>query len=916
MKLKLPLLLLLVILGITTRSQTVTINVNPGASPNTAIGTANYHASESIYTDSEIGASNFITGATAIQKINFSINTVGVNTSISNYKIYLKNISSSITTLTTGTYSTAGYTLVYNGTFVANTTGFIGVTLSTTFTRTAGNNLQMLIERTDNISHSGYNVDASVGNSDDINANSSRRYNGATAPAGGSTTLTASTFRPMIQLIHDCTGAVGGTSSGTATFCVSGTPTITATGYSIGNGSGYQWQYSNDNFVSDINNFIGQTNPAALTTGVVSSTTSYRLRVTCSAGVGTDFSTISTVTILPTHNITASAGAGGSITPNGVTAVCQGSSQAYSISATSCYILSDVIVDGVSQGPVVNYTFTNVTTTHTIHASFTLRTYNIVVDDLSNGSITPGTGAVNCSSSPQYTITPDPCYHITNVYVDGVPQGPISTYTFTNVTTAHTISAVFDQDPPLGLPGPLTGQTNVCPYIGTNTVLTYSVPQEQWVSSYQWTVPPTLTIVSGQGTNTLQVTIGAGFIANANKQLRVRALSPCGNSGLALFYLLAQSPGTPQPITPSTSNVCPSIGTNVPITYTIPKVTAATSYIWSSQLGTTSISHPNGLGVNDTTVTVTFTGGFSTSNISVQAVNDCGTSSARSYTITRSVPAVPGLIAGPTIACPYLAPNGIPAGYGITGVANATTYTWGVPMGSTGLTGQGGTDISFTYPAGFTSGSVTVSATNGCGTGGNRVLNINTLNPSTPTPLDVIQLQSCPDRIYSYTLSVMPPNAVSVLWIPPAGGNIISGQGTQSVSISYPNQTINGNISTTAINNCGSSSTRLTPVKLPVCPPEFSRSHYNDDGYAAINNREGLELFPNPSASSFRLRLLPGNNEPAQVSVMDLQGRVVAQYIVLPGKTASMGEQLKPGTYIVRWKHGTQKEQVKKIIKI
>ena len=37
---------------------------------------------------------------------------------------------------------------------------------------------------------------------------------------------------------------------------------------------------------------------------------------------------------------------------------------------------------------------------------------------------------------------PESGYHITNVYVDSVDQGAISTYTFYNVTATHTISVV------------------------------------------------------------------------------------------------------------------------------------------------------------------------------------------------------------------------------------------------------------------------------------------------------------------------------------------------------------------------------------------------------------------------------------------------------------------------------------------
>ena len=98
-----------------------------------------------------------------------------------------------------------------------------------------------------------------------------------------------------------CTGAVGGTAAGNTAFCLSGTPTITATGYSTGIGSGYQWISSTNagDYPASGTPVAGQTNPATLTTGVVSTTTYYWLRVTCPSGTATDNSTLVTVTINP-----------------------------------------------------------------------------------------------------------------------------------------------------------------------------------------------------------------------------------------------------------------------------------------------------------------------------------------------------------------------------------------------------------------------------------------------------------------------------------------------------------------------------------------------------------------------------------------------------------------------------------------
>ena len=75
----------------------------------------------------------------------------------------------------------------------------------------------------------------------------------------------------------------------------------------------------------------------------------------------------------PTYTITASAGANGSISPNGTTAVCQGANQTYTITPASGYHISGVLVDGVSNAGAISsgtYTFSNVTAAHTINVSF------------------------------------------------------------------------------------------------------------------------------------------------------------------------------------------------------------------------------------------------------------------------------------------------------------------------------------------------------------------------------------------------------------------------------------------------------------------------------------------------------------------------------------------------------------------
>ncbi|MCL5260870.1 MAG: IPT/TIG domain-containing protein, partial [Gammaproteobacteria bacterium] len=75
-------------------------------------------------------------------------------------------------------------------------------------------------------------------------------------------------------------------------------------------------------------------------------------------------------TYVLTHPITATAGTGGTISPSGIVQVNDGSNITFIIRPNSNYNIQDVLVDGASVGAVNTYTFSNVTTNHTIAASF------------------------------------------------------------------------------------------------------------------------------------------------------------------------------------------------------------------------------------------------------------------------------------------------------------------------------------------------------------------------------------------------------------------------------------------------------------------------------------------------------------------------------------------------------------------
>jgi hypothetical protein len=93
--------------------------------------------------------------------------------------------------------------------------------------------------------------------------------------------------------------------------------------------------------------------------------------------------------------ITASAGVGGFITPSGAVNVNCGNNQNFVITASGGYIIANVIVDSISQGPITSYLFTGVTGPHTISATFALLAASMSVTPESTTCITPSTPCVD-----------------------------------------------------------------------------------------------------------------------------------------------------------------------------------------------------------------------------------------------------------------------------------------------------------------------------------------------------------------------------------------------------------------------------------------------------------------------------------------------------------------------------------------
>ena len=132
------------------------------------------------------------------------------------------------------------------------------------------------------------------------------------------------------------------------------------------------------------------------------------------------------------------------MSPSGIVQVPYSSNQTFTITPNSDYHIAEVAVDGVSKGATSEYTFTNVTESHILSVTFEINHYIITATAEGTGDITPsGDVRVNHGKDQLFVIKANPGYSVSDVIVDGVSIDPVSTYTFVNVSSNHSIQAKF-----------------------------------------------------------------------------------------------------------------------------------------------------------------------------------------------------------------------------------------------------------------------------------------------------------------------------------------------------------------------------------------------------------------------------------------------------------------------------------------
>ena len=333
--------------------------------------------------------------------------------------------------------------------------------------------------------------------------------------------------------------------------------------------------------------------------------------------------------------------------------------------------------------------------------------YKIAASATNGGSISPeGATSVRRGEDLTYTITPDTGYTIQDVFVDGDSRGAVSSYSFSGISSDHTIYATFKKAQ-TALATPLvTSVTNVKDGIkitwgkvqdAENYRIYYKVNGGGWKrliettgTSYTWT--------GAESGNTY------GFTVRCMNAAATSFTSGYDNTGKSVFYIAA----------PSVTKL-ESLAGGVRITWT--KSTGAALYRLYYKEGTGGWKR---LTETDGT-SYTWTGAQSgkTYGFTVRCMNAAGTSFTSGYDD-----------AGKTIT--YVKPSEIPEVTALSAVTGGLKIDWSAYQGAGGYavyyktgTGAGGwkklvsvsgTSYTWTGAMGGTTYSFTVRAMNDAGT--------------------------------------------------------------------------------------------------------------------------------------------------------------------------------------------------------
>jgi hypothetical protein len=255
-------------------------------------------------------------------------------------------------------------------------------------------------------------------------------------------------------------------------------------------------------------------------------------------------------------------------------------------------------------------------------------------------------------------------------------------------------------------------------------------------------------------------------------------------------------------------------------------------------------------------------------------------------------PAQPSNLTGQTNPC-----EGTQVTYSVAS-QSGMDFNWTLPSGWSGTS----TTNTINVTVGVASGTISVTASNLCGTSAAASMSVN------PTAvLGDLGAINGPSSVYDTQGAQFSINPVSEAdsydWVLAGNWEIQSGEGTNSVYIFFPAGATSGTLQVSASNECGesASSTKYIQV-IPIGLEE--------------NNNAGMSIYPNPSSGIVTLELNHGLISDADVKVFTLEGKPVFSHQL---KAGTMKHQidlknLESGNYYIEVRNSELSERFKLVL--